>query len=59
MLTSLNAAATDASLLAAIAQALLAGPLRLAAWAMQKYFQYVVGDCHKRRKKAAEKSKDN
>ena len=36
-------------------QALLAGPLRVVAWGMQKYFQYVVGDCHKRRRKAAEK----
>ena len=40
----------------AIAQALLAGPLRMAAWAMQKYFQYVMGDCHKRRE-TAEKRK--
>ena len=34
-LTGLNAAATSASLPAAAAQALLAGPMRLAAWAMQ------------------------
>ena len=55
-LTGLNAAATDASALAAATQALLAGPLRLAAWAMQKYFQYIVRDCQRRRE-AAEKQK--
>ena len=36
------------------AQALLAGPMRLAAWGMQQYFQYVVRDCHRRRKEGAE-----
>ena len=49
-LTGLNAAATDASLPAAGTQALLAGPMRLAAWGMQRYFQYVVGDCQRRTK---------
>ena len=49
MLTNLNAAATSASFPAVVLQTLLAGPMRLTAWIIQSYFQYVVYSCKKNR----------